>query len=154
MDFVQNLYCALVFIVLSIITYYDLKERRIPNGLLVFLLLMKTGYLVLSFLLQKSIFVKEFLYSIFGILFFAVISLAAYAFLSRTTGAGDFKLLISLGFVLGFFDAATLSVICLMITMLVFLIHLFIKKKKWKKLTMAPVVLLAFSFLYLFKNLL
>jgi len=144
MGFAQNIYCVLVFTVLSAIAYYDLKERRIPNRLLVLLLLMKTGYLFLSFFLQNSIFIKELLYSIFGVLFFALISLAVYIFLSKTTGAGDFKLLISIGFVLGFLDAVSFSIICLIITMAIFLVHL-LTKNKWQKLPMAPIVLLAFA---------
>lgn len=153
MGFVQNIYCVLVFTVLSAIAYYDLKERRIPNRLLVLLLLMKTGYLFLSFFLQNSIFIKELLYSIFGVLFFALISLAVYTFLSKTTGAGDFKLLISIGFVLGFFDAVSLSMVCLTIAALVSFFHLFINNK-WEKLPMAPIVLFAFACWYLLKTLL
>ena len=151
MDFVQNLYCALVFIVLNTITYYDLKERRIPNSLLVIMLLLKIGYLFSAFFLINSFFVEELFNSIFGFLFFVIISLVMYPFLNKTIGAADFKLLIVIGFVLGFYDAVSLSAVSLVVSLVFLLLNLLFKKSRVKKLPFAPIALLSFSCLYLIK---
>lgn len=151
MDLLRLIYGFIIFVVLSTITYYDLRERRIPNSLLVIMLLIKGGYLFLSFFLKKTIFAKELFNSIFGFSFFVVIGLVMYIFLCNITGAGDFKLLIVLGFVLGFFDAIAVVMICLVISFFILLKNFLLRNKCENKLPMAPIILSAVISLCLFK---
>lgn len=151
MAWIQDVYCVLVLVALSAITYRDLKERRIPNCLLVIMLLLKIGFLFSAFFLIKSIFVEELFNSIFGFLFFIIISLVMYPFLNKTIGAADFKLLIVMGFVLGFYDAVFLTAVSLVISLLFLLLNLLLKKDRTKKMPFGPIVLFSFSCLYLIK---
>ena len=151
MVWIQNVYCALVLVALSAITYRDLKERRIPNSLLAIMLLLKIGFLFSAFFLINFIFVEELFNSIFGFLFFIIISLVMYPFLNKTIGAADFKLLIVIGFVLGFSDAIYVSLLSLAFSLVVLLFNSLYKKGRTKKTPFAPIVLLSFSCLCLIK---
>ena len=106
---------------------------------------MKIGYLFSAFFPINSIFVEELFNSIFGFLFFVIISLVMYPFLNKTIGAADFKLLIVIGFVLGFYDAVSLSAVSLVVSLVFLLLNLLFKKSRVKKLPFAPIVLLSFS---------
>ncbi len=150
MELLRNIYDASVTAVLGVMAYYDRKERRIPNVLSVQLLLMKIARLFLLCFLSDPAFFEEVTDSLFGILFFGVIGWVMYLFLNKTTGAGDFKLLIVSGFALGFSRAVSVSAICLLITLILFAIRRS-KKEKTKKTAFAPIVFLAFACQCLFE---
>ena len=137
-------------IVLVWIAKKDLKERKIPNLLLVVLLLVKSGYLLALFFLSRAVFLKSLLDSCLGFFIFAVLCFLLYVFLHRNMGAGDFKLLIVLAFVVGLFDAVLLALILLVLA-LVCLLWMRIKGTTRTRIPMAPLATVAFVCLEIIK---
>jgi len=82
------------------VSYYDLRERRIPNKLLTAAMCFGFGvYAWAAEALGLAFVSRALLYSLMGMLIGAICLLPAY--FARQMGAGDVKLLMVFGFLLG-----------------------------------------------------
>ena len=90
-----NIFCHLFFVIIIITAaIIDIKERRIPNNLILctlFPLFLKI-VLFLSEYQNKKTNLKEFLIDIFGGVLIALIFIGVPYFLNRSMGGGDLKL--------------------------------------------------------------
>lgn len=138
----------LIFTILFFILFIDIKKLYIPN------------FLNLS-LLIVGIFLKKFDYevienSIIGMGIYPLPLLLLYGYLSdilnkEVFGFGDIKLLLSLGYILGysnFFDVYLYYLISFTSASFVGIIFL-LRKKKQKEIPFSPFLIFAFLFIWL-----
>ncbi|STO30707.1 Pectic enzymes secretion protein outO [Fusobacterium necrogenes] len=138
----------LIFIILFFIIFIDIKKLYIPNFLNFSLLIV-------------GIFLKKFDYeiienSIIGMGLYTLPLLLLYGYLSdilnkEIFGFGDIKLLLSLGYILGytnFFDLYLYYLISFTTASFVGIIF-FISKRKKREIPFSPFLILAFLFIWL-----
>lgn len=138
----------LIFIILFVILFMDIRKLYIPNFLNFSLLIV-------------GIFLKKFDYevvenSIIGMSVYTLPLLLLYGYLSdilnkEVFGFGDIKLLLSLGYILGysnFFDVYLYYLISFISASFIGIILLF-KKKKQKEIPFSPFLIFAFLFIWL-----
>lgn len=128
--------CVLVFSVCLIIPAVDFEIKKIPNELLLSLLLLKIVMLVLS----KG----NFSDAIFGMLFAATVFLAPTK-IGKTIGAGDIKLAMIVGFFVG--PVGFIQTIAIMgLSLSIYLAYLMVTRKGGLKTSTAlgPYISLGF----------
>ncbi len=89
------------FVLLSFISFFDLKKRIIPNKLLFGMIAFRVLSFFWLFLMPNSNAFAEVGSSLFAILISSVATLIFYPKFCDQIGAGDFKLLIVAGFCFG-----------------------------------------------------
>ena len=87
--------------ILLLISYQDHKHRRIPNKLLLCLLILRVIFLAVSFGLSMESGIRELLFSVIASAIILMVLLLFRPYLKGKTGAGDLKLLLVCGFCLG-----------------------------------------------------
>ncbi|MBQ7038991.1 MAG: prepilin peptidase [Clostridia bacterium] len=124
--------------ILFISAVFDMKNRKIPNVLIILLLL--TG--VLSIKLHGELSLK-----LLGLLFPSVLLLIPYHF--NKTGAGDIKLFAATGLILGLYLNIIVFVISLVLALVYSILCMVFKKSGPTSLPFAPFVSIAFLILIL-----
>ena len=124
---------SLMAIVMLCVLIFDSQLKIIPNALVVMLLLIRLIWFVPEYLLcEKNEFKSLLLFSVIGL----VICLATTLLLARIThggiGMGDVKILSALGWALGLLGALYAILYCSLVSVIVSIILLMFKKKKWK----------------------
>lgn len=120
--------CALVIVLAMAIATVDISIRKIPNGSLLGILIIRTGYIVYSlsahgFDNQKSLLISSLAGLAIGFLLFMIPSL-----IGIPIGAGDTKFCAVIGFTLGV-SGYLQAMIIMAAAMLVYLLILKITKK-------------------------
>lgn len=113
--FIQILYFMVLYGSMTLIAFYDIKEKKIYNSILIFMILIYFSlFLITSLCINSDISIKENILAAFGafLLFFGM-KIAH----SSGVGMGDVKLVFVLGLYLGYavFEVIGLSMFCLCI---------------------------------------
>lgn len=120
-----------------LISYYDIKERKIYNYILIILILFRSCFFLLNYVLfHSNVSIKEsVIAACFAFLLFFTMKIAH----SSGIGMGDVKLVFVLGLYLGYsvFSVILVSMFCL------FLFGMIRKEKQQQELPFAPFLLLA-----------
>ena len=132
----------LTFILLLIASVYDIKYRRIPNVIVVMLLL--TG-------IFSIIYYHNTAQKLIGLVFPSILLLIPY--LMNKTGAGDVKLIASTGLILGAVINSLILFISLVFVLLFSGILFILKKGPMKSVPFAPFVCAGFTFVILITHL-
>lgn len=136
---------------LLIIAVIDYQHRIIPNGLLLFLLIAKLLLLFHTCFYSWEMFLKEGFLSLTGLSFFGIICFIFYRFAGSTIGGGDLKLLITLGFYLGFYECLSFCAWLLFeITLMILLRFLLKGKILTGRIPLGPLVFGAGCMSYIF----
>ncbi len=147
---ISTVFAPLLGVELLIVALIDFKRHKIPNFWLLTALVTKICWLGSLFFFEREKFGEYFAQSVTGFVFLLVMAVLLYKPFYKTVGAGDFKLLMTFGFCVGFPSCLAVMVISLFLAVLVLILSKFGKLDKNYRIPFAPVVFLAYLIRLLF----
>lgn len=139
----RNIRSITITSILMIAAYYDYKEFRIPNKLIIAGIVLWVGITLFEVVNAKEIWLANFITEIIVSLAFLIVCVLCVVIVKNGIGMGDIKLLMLMGLIEGM-DGAVSSVFVSMIIIFFASIIMLIAKKKSKKdvLPFAPYILM------------
>ena len=148
-SFIEMTQCLLLWDAMFLIATIDFQVKKIPNKLLLVLLVVRVIFLVLTFFERPEDFVPILTSSLIGMAIGAFIILIVLLLSKGQVGAGDLKLFAVIGFFFGLSGLIQIMMYSLFLSALVAIVLLLSKKAKMKStLPMAPFVFLGLTFYY------
>ena len=133
------------------IAVIDYQIKKIPNKILIFILLVRIIYIILSVIKNKGSFISLIAFSLFGMFIGGLIVLIVMLISRGGIGAGDMKLFALLGLYFGMPGILSIMMYALFIAAIFSAVMLISKKAKMKStIPMAPFILVGLSVYYLF----
>lgn len=140
--FLKSLRLLLILWGLTAAAWTDFREKRIPNRILLILLLLRSVILLIEILCYPDYWISFAISSIGGFAIGGGMFLLCYLISKGGMGAGDVKLMAVLGYYLGMsgiFTCSFLSIVCAAIYSILLLILRKVKLKE--EIAFAPFVL-------------
>lgn len=139
----RNIRSITITSILMIAAYYDYKEFRIPNKLIIPGIVVWIGITLFEMATCKDVWLANLITEIIVSLAFLIVCVLCAVIVKNGIGMGDIKLLMLMGLIEGI-DGAVSSVFVSMIVIFIVAIIMFIAQKKSKKdmLPFAPYILM------------
>ena len=133
------------------IAFIDYQTKKIPNKLLICVLLIRIIFIIVKGILNFKSFIPLILSSLLGMFVGGFIVLACMLISRGGVGAGDIKLFAIIGFYFGLSGIIAVMMYSLFLAAIFSIIMLVSKKAKLKTtMPMAPFILMGLSVYYLF----
>lgn len=146
-DYLTLLENQIVWCFVFLIAYIDIRVKKIPNKLILILLVIRLLFIFINVFISFEVFWSVFLYSVIGALAGGIIILICALISRGGVGFGDVKMFTVVGLYFGLHGVIAIMMYSLFLAAIYGLFLIIFKKAKMKStIAMAPFIFLGLSF--------